>query len=120
MGKTLDEPLYSVNATCILACTGLRFYSTFTHSLKACHVFGTVAGEKFSVDIDNNAIDSTLDQFYFIYFFLPTDNFILFLFVIFPYFICAVTWSRLHTCDFRKAITMHAKIRSQVIASIRY
>ena len=29
-----------------------------------------------NVDIDNSAIDSTLDQFYFIYFFLPIDNFI--------------------------------------------
>ena len=29
-------------------------------------VFDVVAGEKFSVDIDNSAIDCTLDQFYFI------------------------------------------------------
>ena len=89
MGKTLDEPLYSVNSTCILACTGLRFYSTFTHSLKVCQGFGAVAGEKFSVDIDNNAIDSTLDQFYFIYFFLPIDNFI---------FLCVCYFSLFHLC----------------------
>ena len=30
-----------------------------------------------------------------------------------PYFICAVTWSRLYTCDFRKAFSVHAKTRSQ-------
>ena len=76
VGTTLDEPLYYMNSTRILACKGLRFYLTFTHSLKARQVFGAVAGEKFSVNIDNNSIDSTLDQFYFIYFFLPINNFI--------------------------------------------
>ena len=76
MGTTLDEPLYYVNSMRILTRTGLCFYLTFTHSLKARQVFGTVVGEKFSVDIDNNAIDSTLDKFYFIYsFFLPINNF---------------------------------------------
>ena len=74
MGTTLDEPLDSVNSTSIRM--GLRFYLTFTHSLSARQVFGVVAGEIFSVDIDNSAIDSTLDQFYFIYFVLPFDNFI--------------------------------------------
>ena len=39
---------------------------TFKHSLSACEVFGAVVEEKFSVDIDNSAIDCTLDQFYFI------------------------------------------------------
>ena len=67
MGTTLDKPLYYVNSMRILVRTGLCFYFTFTHSLKVCQVFGVVVGEKFSVDIDNNAIDSTLDQFYFIY-----------------------------------------------------
>ena len=86
---TLDEPLYYVNSTHILARSGLHFYLTFTHSLKARQVFGPIFWEKFSVDIDNNAIDSTLDQFCFIYFFLPT-NFVL---VILPYFIYAMTWS---------------------------
>ena len=65
MGTTLDESLYYVNSTCILARTSLHFYLTFTHSLLACQVFCAVAGEKFSVDIDNSAIDSTLDQFLF-------------------------------------------------------
>ena len=43
-------------------------------TLSAYQVFGAVAGEKFSVDIDNNALDITLDQFFiylihlFIYF----------------------------------------------------
>ena len=37
VGMTLDEPLYYMNLTCILARTGLRFYLIFTHSLKACH-----------------------------------------------------------------------------------
>ena len=50
----------------ILAHTGLRFPPNFAHSLLARQVFGAVAGEKFSVDIDNGAIDSTLDQFYFL------------------------------------------------------
>ena len=75
MGTTLDEPLYHVNSTHILACTGLRFYLIFTHSLKACQVFGAVAGEKFSVDIDNNTLDITLNQFFlfntFFFFFYP-------------------------------------------------
>ena len=97
------------------------FLSTFTHSLSARQVFGTVAREKFSFDIDNSAIDCTLDQFYFIYFFLLINNFFLLFFVlgILPYFICVVTWSRLHTCDFRKAISVHAKTRLQGITSIR-
>ena len=43
----------------------------------------------FSVDIDNNAIDSTLDQFYFIYFFLPIDNFI---------FLCVSYFALFHLC----------------------
>ena len=44
-----------------------------------------------SVDIDNNAIDSTLDQFYFIYFFLPIDNFI---------FLCVSYFALFHIwCD---------------------
>ena len=61
MGTTLDEPLYYVNLTHILVRTGLHFYLTFTHLLLASQVFGAVAREKFSVDIDNSAIDSTLD-----------------------------------------------------------
>ena len=59
MGTTLDEPLYYVNSTYILARTGLRFYLIFTHSLKAYQVFGAVAGENFNVDIDNKALVST-------------------------------------------------------------
>ena len=91
MGTTLNEPLYYVNTTRILARTGLRFYLTFTHSLTARQVFGAVAGELFSVDIDNNAIDSTLNQFYFIYFFLPIDNFI---------FLCVSYFALFHLfCD---------------------
>ena len=89
MGKTLDEPLYYVNSTHILAHTGLHFYVTFTHSLRARQVFGAIAREKFSVDIDNNAIDSTLDQFYFIYFFLPINNFI---------FLCVSYFSFFYLC----------------------
>ena len=76
MGTTLDEPQYYVNSTRILARAGLHFYVTFIHSLRAHQVFGVVAEEKFSVDIDNSAIDSTLDLFYFIYFFSPINNFI--------------------------------------------
>ena len=33
------------------------------YRVAARQVFGIVAGEKLSVDIDNSAIDSTLDQF---------------------------------------------------------
>ena len=66
MGTTLDEPLYYENSTRILARTGLHLYLTFTHSLSVGQVFGAVAREKFRVDIDNIAIDSTLDQLYFI------------------------------------------------------
>ena len=75
---TLDEPLYYMNSTCILARTDLRFYLIFTHSLKSCQVFGAVAEEKFSVDIDNNALDITLDQFFFY-----LIHFIYYLFIIF-------------------------------------
>ena len=89
MGTTLNEPLDCVNSTRILARTSLRFYLTFTHSLKARQVFGTVAGEKFSVDIDNSAIDSTLDLFYFIYLFLPIHNFI---------FLCVSYFALFHLC----------------------
>ena len=80
MGTTLDEPLYCVNTMHILACMGLHFYLTFTHSLRARQVFGAIVEEKFSVDIDNSVIDSTLDQFRFIYVFLPIN----FMLVIFP------------------------------------
>ena len=86
VGTTLDEPLYYMNLTRILACMGLRFYLTFTHSLISRQVFDAATGEMFSVDINNNTIDSTLDQFYFNYFFLPIDNFIFFfVLVILPY-----------------------------------
>ena len=37
MGTTLDEPLYYMNSTSILARTGLHFHLTFTHSLLAHH-----------------------------------------------------------------------------------
>ena len=89
MGTTLDEPLYYVNSTRILARTGLRFYLTFTHSLSARQVFGIVVGEMFSVDIDNSAIDSTSDQFYFISFYLPIDNF---------NFLCVSYFALFHLC----------------------
>ena len=89
MGTTLDEPLYYVNSTRILALTGLHFYLTFTHSLRAHQVFGAAAGEKFSVDIDNNTIASTLDLFYFIYFFLLINNFI---------FLCVSYFALFHLC----------------------
>ena len=78
-----------MNPTRILARTGLHFYLTFTHSLIAHQVFDVVAGENFSVDIDNIVIDSTLDQFYFIYFFLPINNFI---------FLCVIYFSLFHLC----------------------
>ena len=87
MGTTLGEPLYYLNSTCILVRMGLHFYVTCTHSLRARQVFGAVSREKFSVDIDNNAIDSTLDKFYFIYFFLPINNFI---------FLCVSYFAFLH------------------------
>ena len=89
MGTTLDEPLYYENSTRIVARTGLGFYLTFTHSLIARKVFGVVAGEKLCVDIDNSAIDSTLDQFYFISFFLPINNFI---------FLCVSYLALFHLC----------------------
>ena len=86
---TLDEPLYYVNSTRILVRTGLYFYVTFTHSLKIRQVFGVVAEEKFSVDIDNNTIDSTLNLFYFISFFSPINNFI---------FLCVSYFAFFHLC----------------------
>ena len=43
----------------------------------------------FSVDIDNNAIDSIMDQFYFISFFLPIDNVI---------FLCVSYFILFHLC----------------------
>ena len=89
MGTTLDEPLYYMNSTRILAFTSLHFYITFIHSLRARQVFVVVASEKFSVDIDNSAIDSTLDQFYFIYFFSPINNFI---------FLCVSYFAFFHLC----------------------
>ena len=86
MGTTLDEPLYYVNSTCILARTSLHFYLSFTLSLAACQVFGAAAKEKFSVDISNSAIDSTLDQFYFFSFFLLINQFIIICFSYFTLF----------------------------------
>ena len=88
VGTTLDEPLYYVNLTRILARMGLYFYVTFTDSLRARQVFGAVSGEKFSVDIDNS-VDSTLDQFYFIYFFSLINKFI---------FLCVSYFSFFHLC----------------------
>ena len=64
-----------MNSTRILVRTGLHFLSTFKHSLSARQVFGAVDEEKFSVDIGNSAIDCTLDQFYFILFFLLINHF---------------------------------------------
>ena len=110
-----------MNSTHILARMGLHFYLTFTHSLTTRQVFAAVAGERFSVDIDNSAIDCTLDLFYIILFssFYLLIILLFFVLVIFPYFICVVTWSRLHTCDFRKEISVHAMTRSQGITSIQ-
>ena len=116
---TLDEPLYYVNSTRILACMGLHFYLTFTHSLSGRQFFGTVTGEKFSVDIDNRATIVPWINFILFSSFYLLIILLFFVLVILPYFICAVTWSRLHTCDFRKAIIVHAKTRSQGITSIR-
>ena len=93
MGTTLNEPRYYMNSMHKLTRTGLHFYLTFTHSLSARQVFGAVFGELFSVDIDNNAIDSTLDKFYFIYFFYLLINLFFFVLVVLPYFVCVVTWS---------------------------
>ena len=113
---------------------GSAFLPTFTRSLIARQVFGAVSGEKFSVDIDNRVIDCILDHFifYFFYFYLLIIfyyfiNFyiLLLLFFLFfvlgivPYFIYVVTWSRLHTGDFKKEFSVHAKTRSQGITSIR-
>ena len=56
MGITLDKPLHYVTSTHILARTGLRFNTNFTHPTHARHVFGAAAEEKFCVDIDNSAI----------------------------------------------------------------
>ena len=89
MGTTLDEPLYYMNSTGILASMGLHFYVTLTHSLRARQVFCVIVGEKFSVDIENNTIDSTLDKFYFIYFFSPINNFI---------FLCVSYFAFFHLC----------------------
>ena len=57
----------------------LNFY-TLTKSLSS---FGAVFGENFSVDIDNNALDITLDQFFFL-----LHLFFLF-FLFYPFYICA-------------------------------
>ena len=54
---------------------GSAFLPTFTYSILVRQVFGAVTGEKFSVDIDNSAIDCSLDQFYFVKFFLLINNF---------------------------------------------
>ena len=86
---TIDKPLYYVNSTRILARMGLRFYLTFIHSLISRQVFDVIADEKFSVDIDNNSTNSTLDLFYFIYFFLPINNFI---------FLCVNYFALFHLC----------------------
>ena len=51
-------------------------------TLSAYQVFDAVAGEKFSVDIDNNALDITLDQFFFYLIHL----FILFYFLFFLFY----------------------------------
>ena len=91
------------------------------HSPSAHQVFCAVVGEKFSVDIENHAIDSTLDQFYFLYLLSLLDNF----FLLYSWFTCS---SLLHlycdlvsflSCDFRKVFRVYAKMRSQGTASIR-
>ena len=55
--------------------------------LSAYQVFGSVAGAKFSVDIDNNALDITLDQFFLFNTFVCFLFFIIFLFC--PFYIRA-------------------------------
>ena len=63
-------------------CAHRRTYIHITFS--AYQVFGAVAGEKFTVDIDNNALDITLDHFFYLI------HFIYFLFFLFyPFYIRA-------------------------------
>ena len=50
----------------------------------AYQVFAFVFGEKFSVDIDNNALDITLDQFFLFNIFIYFLFFFIFNFFIFP------------------------------------
>ena len=52
-------------------------------TLSAYQVFGVVAGEKFSVDIDNNALDITLDQFFLF------NTFIFIFYFFYPFYIRA-------------------------------
>ena len=52
--------------------------------LSAYQIFGAIVGEKFSIDIDNNALDITLDQF-----FLFNTFFYFFIFLFYPFYIRA-------------------------------
>ena len=63
MGTTLDKSLYYVNSTHILARAGLCLTLILNNLYGALQVFGVVAEEKFLVDINNSAIDITLDLF---------------------------------------------------------
>ena len=58
------------------------------NTLSTYQVFSVVAGDKFSVDIDNNALDITLDQFFYLIHFIYF-LFILFIFVFYPFYIYA-------------------------------
>ena len=79
-------------------------------TLSAYQVFGAVAGEKFSVDIDNNALDITLDHFFYLIH--------LFIYFYFTHFTSVlVTWSLLFVCGFRRLICMHTEIGSKRTSS---
>ena len=79
--------------------------------LSAYQVFSAVTGEKFSVDIDNNTLDITLDQFFLF-------NTFIYLFIYFTHFtFVLVTWSLLFVCGFRRLIYMHTKIGSRRTSS---
>ena len=98
----------------ILAHMGLRCPPNLTYSLSARQVFGAVAREKFSVDIDNRAINSTLDQFYL----FSSSHFLINSFYFYFWFTCS---SLLHmccdlvsflSCDFKKVFRVYAKTRA--------
>ena len=65
---TLDKPLHYVTSTCILPRTGLRFYTNLHTNPKPTKFFSAIIGDKFCVDIDNNAI-RYFSGFFFIFYY---------------------------------------------------
>ena len=108
MGTTLDEPLYYIPSTRLLACIGLRFDINLHTYIKLIRFLAPLPGRSFFVDIDNNTL-----RYYF-------GSIFLFIFLIFfnfnfysVYTSACNSVSAAFVCGFRRLICVHVKARSR-------